>query len=118
MIVWKIIEMWSDAYDLPYLDSVKIFEFDLLFPRGISPGSSVFLVAEFDWDVFSLHQYTQVIFFPFVSFFGSHNLRMLYADPCIILFIPEFQTKFANQDHTMYGMSVRFPKLVSLECFS
>ena len=53
--------MWSDAYDLPLLESVKIFEFDLRFPWGTRPRSLVSLVAEFDRDFGSLHQYTQVI---------------------------------------------------------
>ena len=55
------IEMWSDAYDFPLLESVKISEFNQRFPRGTWSRSSVPIVAEFDRDIGSLHQYTQVI---------------------------------------------------------
>merc|ERR1739836_103425 len=55
------IEIWSDAYDFPLLESVKIFEFDLRFPWGTRSRRSVALVEEFDRDIGSLHQYTQVI---------------------------------------------------------
>ena len=55
------IDMLSDAYDFPLLESVKIFEIDLRFPRGTRSRRSVSLVAEFDRDIGSLHQYTQVI---------------------------------------------------------
>ena len=53
--------MWSDAYDFPLLESVKIFEFEMRFPWGTRPRSSVSFVAEFDPDFGSLLQYTQVI---------------------------------------------------------
>ena len=55
------IEMWSDAYDFPLLESIKISEFDLCCPRGTWSRSSVPIVADFDRDVGSLQQYTQVI---------------------------------------------------------
>ena len=53
--------MWSNAYDFPLLESVKIFEFDLRFPRSTLSRRSVSLVAEFDRDFGSRHQYTQEI---------------------------------------------------------
>ena len=49
------IEIWSDAYDFPLLESVKISAFDLRFPRGTWSRSSVPIVAEFDRDIGSLH---------------------------------------------------------------
>ena len=55
------IDMLSDAYDFPLLESVKIFEFNLRFPWATGSRTSVYLVAEFDKDIGRLHQYTQVI---------------------------------------------------------
>ena len=54
--------MGSDVYDFPLLESVKIFEIDLHFPRGTRPRSLVYTVAEFVQLSGYLHQYTQVIF--------------------------------------------------------
>ena len=64
--------MWSDAYDFPLQESVKIFEFDLRFPWGTRSRRSVSLVAEFDWDIGSLHQYTQVIVLEILRFGVMH----------------------------------------------
>ena len=55
------IEMWSNAYDFPLLESVRIFEFYSHFPRGTWSRRPVSLVAKFHRDIGSLHQYTQVI---------------------------------------------------------
>ena len=83
--------MGSDAYDLPLLESVKISEFDLRFPRGTWSRSSVPIVAEFDRDIGSLHQYTQVIVLKILRCGAIHmnsyswNLSRFISLTCIFL---------------------------------
>ena len=85
------IEMRSDAYDFPLLESVKIFEIDLRFPRGTRPRRSVSLVAKLDRDIGSLHQYTQVIFWEILRCGAMHmtsyswNLSKFFSLTCVFL---------------------------------
>ena len=72
--------MRSDAYDFPLLESVKIFEFELRFPWGTRPRRSVSLVAEFDRDVGSLHQYTQVIVWDILRCGAMHPTARIFQD--------------------------------------
>ena len=83
--------MWSNAYDFPLLESVKISEFALLFPRGTWSQISVPIVAEFDQDVSSLQQYTQVIVLEILRCGAMHmtshcwNLSKFLSLTCVFL---------------------------------
>ena len=83
--------MWSDAYDFPQLESVIIFEFDLHSPRGTRSRRSVCSVAEFDRNICSLHQYTQVIVLKILRCGAIHmnsyswNLSRFISLTCIFL---------------------------------
>ena len=85
------IEMWSDAYDFPLLESVKIFEFNLRFPWATGSRTSVYLVAEFDKDIGRLHQYTQVIVWEILRCGAMHmtshywNLSRFLSLTCVFL---------------------------------
>ena len=85
------IEMWSDAYDFPLLESVKIFEFNLRFPWATGSRTSVYLVAEFDKDIGRLHQYTQVIVWEILRCGAMHmtshcwNLSRFFSFTCVFL---------------------------------
>ena len=83
--------MWSNAYDFPLLESVKITEFDLSFPWGTRSRRSVSLVDEFHWDIGSLHQYTQEIVLKILRCGAIHmnsyswNLSRFISLTCIFL---------------------------------
>ena len=83
--------MWSDAYDFPLLESIKISVFDLCCPRGTWSPSSVPIVADFDRDVGSLQQYTQVIVLEIFRCGAIHttshcwNLSKFLSLTCVVL---------------------------------